>query len=195
MIKTLLELKRDVEELKRITSNLIRVGTVATSDPKRGYRVDFGPDPQGGSHLSPWLPHPDSGGEVKTFVPLTKGQIVGVISPVGDSEQGFIVRAGFKKGEDNPSEDPGLNRFVFGTVEITISSEKILFKVDGVSLELCCLQPEMALFQRPPSPKFKRALRERTRLRPLISSPSIQLLSWNLMQPSPFLFQGGPTLR
>ncbi len=105
MIQSLIGMKIDMEMLKTAFDNSIKVGRVAAVDAAKGYRIKLGEDENGQPYLSPWYPHPESGGNSSTWMPLSEGQIVGVINPTGDPRQGLLVRGGFSDENAPPSSD------------------------------------------------------------------------------------------
>lgn len=138
-------LLHDIADLKLMVANTVRVGPVADIDPARGYRVAMGVDRDGNEVLSPWLPHPDSGGANADWVPLSKGQIVGVLSPSGDIRQAVLMRAGFGGENKPPSQDPdevvllskGKTR-IFATedgVVIKVGDSRFVVAGPGITLE------------------------------------------------------------
>jgi phage baseplate assembly protein gpV len=134
MIDALLELRRELEELKRVVGNLIRTGTVEDADPQKGYRLNFGTDEDGQPVKSPWYPYPESGGPTKSWMPLGKGQVMTAINPAGDSRQGFLVRGGFCDQFPQPSQSLDENVFSFGDVRITVNKDSATLAVDEVKL-------------------------------------------------------------
>lgn len=118
-------LRREVSELRTTLRNAVRTGTVEERDAKKGYRLNWGKDDQGKTILSPWYPHPESGGGAKTSFPLTKGQIVTAINPNGDVRQGFLVRGGFSDQNPAPSQNLDENVFTFGNVRIEIADGEV----------------------------------------------------------------------
>lgn len=137
MVATLERLLHEVADLKHRVANMVQVGPVAHVDAQQGYRVVLGEDRDGNPRLSPWLPHPDSGGANKSWHPLSPDQIVAVIAPGGDLRQGFIVRAGFGGKDPPPSQDAGevvlLDK---GTVRISAMGDAVLIKVGGSRLRV-----------------------------------------------------------
>lgn len=121
MISHFLNLKADVEALKSAFGSALRVGAVEQVDAQKGFRISWGKDGDGNAFLSPWYPHPESGGATSTWAPLSKGQVVGVINPDGDPRQGILLRGGFSDQNPPPSQSLGENRFSFGGVTITIA--------------------------------------------------------------------------
>lgn len=119
MIRELLAMKADLEELKTSFGTSLRVGPVAVVDAEKGFRVKWG-DGEDGPFLSPWYPHPESGGATSTWMPLSEGQIVGILNPDGDPRQGILVRGGFSGLNPPPSQDLAENVFAFGGVRIEI---------------------------------------------------------------------------
>lgn len=120
MINQFLTLRADVEALKSAFGTALRVGPVEEVDAKKGFRIKWGDGPSG-PFLSPWYPHPESGGATSTWAPLSKGQVVGIINPDGDPRQGVLLRGGFSDQNPPPSESLEENVFRFGGVKITIT--------------------------------------------------------------------------
>lgn len=109
MFDILVGMKTDIEMLKTAFGNSLKVGPVAVVDAAKGYRLKLGSDPDGADYLSPWYPHPESGGQSSSWMPLSVGQIVGVINPGGDPRQGVLFRAGFSAENAAPSTDLAAN--------------------------------------------------------------------------------------
>lgn len=120
MINQMLLLRADIEALRTAFGTALRVGPVEVVDAQKGFRVKWGEGTDGKPFLSPWLPHPESGGETSTWAPLSKGQIVGVINPNGDPRQGMLLRGGFSDQNPPPSESLDENVLRFGGVTITL---------------------------------------------------------------------------
>ncbi len=126
-------LLHEVADLKLRVANMIRIGTVADRDPEKGYRIDFGEGTDGAPDLSPWTPHPDSGGANADWRPLSKGQIVARLSESGDPALGFIARAGFGGSNHPPSAD--LDEVVLldtGEVRISTKGPALTISIGGV---------------------------------------------------------------
>lgn len=122
MISEILAQRADIEQLKSLFGRALKVGPVEVVDAKLGFRIKLGTDAQGKPFLSPFYPHPESGGATSTWAPLSKGQIVGVINPGGDPRQGVLLRGGFSDANPPPSESLDENKFDFGGVTITIGT-------------------------------------------------------------------------
>ena len=116
----------DIAMLKARHGNTIKVGPVEQVDGDKGYRIRLGGTDEA-PYLSPWLPHPESG---KTSVPLKKGQIVGVLNPVGDMRKGIIVRGGYSDAHASPNGDMAANVFKDAGVTVTIAGGKIIVEGD-----------------------------------------------------------------
>lgn len=129
-------LRRELSEVRIAQRNTIRTGTVEERDAQKGYRLNWGKDDQGKTILSPWYPHPESGGGAKTSFPLTKGQIVTAINPNGDFRQGFLVRGGFSDQNPSPSQNLAENVFTFGNVRIEVADGKLKITVGGSEFEI-----------------------------------------------------------
>ncbi|GGF38242.1 hypothetical protein GCM10011321_31500 [Youhaiella tibetensis] len=120
MINHFIELKADIESLKTAFGAALRVGAVAAVDAKKGFRVKWGEDGDGRPFLSPWYPHPESGGATSTWMPLSEGQIVGIMNPGGDPRQGVLLRGGFSDVNPPPSQSLDENVIAFGSVRLTL---------------------------------------------------------------------------
>lgn len=129
MIDAFIGLKIDVEMLKTAFGNALKVGPVEEVDAQKGYRLKLGEGPDGTPFLSPWYPHPESGGATGTWAPLSKGQIVGVINPGGDPRQGVLIRGGFSDASPPISQSLDENKVSFGGVTITLAGGKMT--IDG----------------------------------------------------------------
>ena len=121
MISEIVAQRADIEHLKSLFGRSLRVGAVAVVDAERGFRIKLGDGADGQPFLSPWYPHPESGGATSTWAPLSEGQIVGVINPGGDPRQGVLLRGGFSDGNPPPSQSLSENVFEFGGVKLTIA--------------------------------------------------------------------------
>ncbi|MFN4098152.1 MAG: hypothetical protein ACK4GT_00110 [Pararhodobacter sp.] len=137
MTSPIVGMKADIEMLKTAFGNAMKVGPVEELDARKGYRIKLGDGPDG-PYLSPWYPHPESGGATKTWAPLSKGQVVGMINPTGDPRQGILVRGGFSGENGPPSEDIEANIFTFGGVSLTVKGGKLTIEgdvqINGASL-------------------------------------------------------------
>lgn len=116
----------DIAMLKARHGNSIKVGPVEQLDPQKGYRIRLG-GTDAEPYLSPWIPHPESG---KSSVPLKKGQIVGLLSPVGDMRKAILVRGGYSDEHASPNEDMAANVFRDAGVTVTIASGKLIVEGD-----------------------------------------------------------------
>lgn len=127
------DLRAEVEALRTLVSNMIRVGPVEQIDAEKGYRLKLGQGADGEPYLSPWLPHPETG---KTSVPLKKGQIVGFLSPTGDPQQGFMTRGGYSDEHQSPNTDMQANVFEDAGVRVVIVSGKLIVTIGGATLTI-----------------------------------------------------------
>lgn len=129
MLRDVIGMKIDIEMLKNAFGKSLKVGPVAAIDAEKGYRIKFGEDESGQPFLSPWYPHPESGGNSSTWMPLSLGQIVGMINPNGDARQGLLIRGGFSDSNQPPSTDLFANIFKAFGVAITIKDGVV--SIDG----------------------------------------------------------------
>lgn len=130
MFEAIVGMQVDVEMLKTAFGNSLKVGPVEQVDAKKGYRLKLGEGPDGQPFLSPWYPHPESGGATGTWAPLSKGQIVGVMNPGGDPRQGILIRGGFSGVNPPISESLSENKFTFAGVTFTVAGGKVTIDAD-----------------------------------------------------------------
>ncbi|MEP4032689.1 baseplate assembly protein [Roseibium polysiphoniae] len=129
MHEIIVGMKLDFEMLKTSMGNALRVGPIADVDPQKGYRIKLA-EGDDGPVLSPWYPHPESGGQTRSWVPLTKGQVVGVMHPHGDQRQGVMFRAGFSGQTQPPSEDLAANILKAFGITLTMKDGKVTLEGD-----------------------------------------------------------------
>ncbi len=129
MFRDLLAMKIDIEMLKTAFGKSLKVGPIEQIDAKKGYRIKLGEDENGEPFLSPWYPHPESGGATSTWAPLSKGQIVGMINPTGDARQGILLRGGFSDINRPPSADLLASVLKAFGVTVTVRTEPSLSTV------------------------------------------------------------------
>ncbi|EXL07420.1 phage baseplate assembly protein V [Brucella anthropi] len=129
MYRDLLAMKIDIEMLKTAFGKSLKVGPIEQVDAKKGYRIRLGEDENGEPFLSPWYPHPESGGATSTWAPLSKGQIVGMINPTGDARQGILLRGGFSDVNQPPSADLLAN--VLKAFGVTVTVKNGTVTIDG----------------------------------------------------------------
>ena len=140
-INALVALRADVEILKAAAGHMLTVGTVAELDAEKGYRIETGQGTEG-PMLSPWLPHPESGGQTDSWLPLSQGQTVGILAPAGDLRQGVLLRGGFTGPNPPPSQDlqenvlDGLGvRLSVKDGVLTVEADRVVVKADSVLAE------------------------------------------------------------
>ena len=136
LVRTAVDLSREVGELKRQLAGMVKVGTVAETDAKKGYRLDFGKDDNGQPKLSPWLPHPESGGKAKSWFPMSKGQVVAMMTPPGDNRQGILLRGGFTDQYKQPSQNMQENVFEYGNVRIEVKDGRVRIKAAAAEITM-----------------------------------------------------------
>lgn len=139
-IGEILRLRADIEMLKTAFGEALTVGTVAEVDASRGYRINLGEGTEG-PMLSPWLPHPESGGQTASWMPLSPGQIVGLFSPSGDLRQGVLMRGGFGGDHQPPSQNLAENvldgfgvRLSMTDGVLTVDADHVLVRAERVDL-------------------------------------------------------------
>lgn len=129
LVREFVDMKIDLAMLKTAFGNSIRVGTVEEVDAQKGYRVRLGETAAGEPYLSPWIAHPESGGQSKSWMPLSKGQTVGLLSPTGDMRQAVMLRAGFSGDNAPPSADLLAN--VLAAFGVTATVKDGTVTIDG----------------------------------------------------------------
>lgn len=127
----IIDLRTDLEMLRTAFGNSLKVGPIEEVDAKKGYRINWGKGPDG-PYLSPWYPHPESGGQTSTWFPLSKGQIVGVMHPHGDMRQGVMFRGGFSEKNPQQSEDLEQNLYKALGVLLTVKDGVVTLEGDLV---------------------------------------------------------------
>ena len=123
MISEIIAQRADIEQLKTLFGRALQVGPVEVVDAERGFRIKLGEDGEGQPFLSPFYPHPESGGATKTWAPLSKGQIVGMLNPGGDPRRGVLLRGGFSDANPAPSQSLDENLLSFGGVTLAINAD------------------------------------------------------------------------
>lgn len=117
-------LAREVEELRRIQENTIRVGTVADVDAAKGLaRIDIGTDKN--PLISDWRPWTEQAGAIKTWVPPSIGEQVRLISPAGEIAAGWIDRGGFSDTNPQPHDRPAEAVLTIGDTRITKKGDEV----------------------------------------------------------------------
>ncbi|MDQ0314848.1 baseplate assembly protein [Amorphus orientalis] len=136
MLDVIVGMKTDIEMLKSAFGRALTVGPISELDAAKGYRLDLGQGSDGKRHLSPWYPHPESGGATRTWMPLAKGQIVGVLNPTGDPRRGLVFRGGFSGQYPPPSDDFGENVLEFGGVRISVAEGTLVVTIGETIVRL-----------------------------------------------------------
>ena len=136
MFSEFARLAADLQMLKTAVGNMLKVGPIEEIDAEKGYRLKLGTAPDGSPYLSPWYPHPEAGGDAKSWVPLSKGQVVGVLNPSGDPRQGTLLRSGFSDKFPQPSTDLAENKFTYGNVAVRVLEDSFQVSVGGTVLTI-----------------------------------------------------------
>lgn len=131
MFGELISMRVDIEALKTAFGNSLKVGPVHEVDAAKGYRVKWGESADGADYLSPWYPHPESGGQNSTWVPLSVGQVVGTIQPNADPRQALLIRGGFSGINPPISDDVNEVALDFPGVRVSIKGGVVTISSDG----------------------------------------------------------------
>lgn len=121
-----------LSELQRQMAASHRQGTVAAVDATRGLvRLDLGD-----GMLSPWIPYVQTAGALRVHSPPSAGQLMAMIAPSGETEQGFATALSFGAGNVPPSTAPDQHVIAFGDVLLTLSAEGLTAVIGGVTLSV-----------------------------------------------------------
>jgi len=121
------QLRRDLEDLRRMVAQLLMRGVVRERDSEKGYRVSLGKDDEGNELLSPWIPHPENG---KTSVPLKVGQPVAIASAGGDLRQAGLIPVGYSDDHPTPNQNLDANVFDDAGVRVEVVDSEALIVGD-----------------------------------------------------------------
>lgn len=106
----MIRLERRIAELERRLENTVRHGVVKEvnlKDKKKPrVRLVIGQGKDGTDMLSPWIAYRQFAGDHKHHAPPTKGMTMTIISPAGDSRQGFAIPLTFSENNPSPSDKP-----------------------------------------------------------------------------------------
>ena len=130
LLRAFLDLKHEVAELRHQAANSFKPAVVHETDGKKGYRLKYGEGADGKPILSPWHPHPEAGGALKTWFPMTEGEIVYALHPSGDARQGYILRGGFSDQNKQPSEKTDENVVTFGKFRMVMAESGVVMSFD-----------------------------------------------------------------
>ena len=136
MIDVLVGMRTDLEMLKTAFGASLKVGPIEEIDPVRGYRLKLGEDRNGTPFLSPWYPHPESGGQTSSWMPLSRKQVVGVMNPSGDPKQGVLFRAGYSGESPPPSDDMAANVLKAFGVTVSMKDGTLTIATGASSLKI-----------------------------------------------------------
>ncbi|MBI1495401.1 phage baseplate assembly protein V [Halocynthiibacter styelae] len=134
--RILATMQRQIAELQRKNSNIVRAGRVVEVDPaNQRVIVDIGDEAN--PLLTPWIRWPERGGARKTWNPPAVGEEMTVFSPSGEiSSRSRAFPGGFTDENPAPSGDGEAAVFTFGDVTITAIAGGVNATVGGVSLDL-----------------------------------------------------------
>lgn len=123
-------LAQKIAELERKIAAAHRQGVVSVVDPAQGLvRLDLGD-----GMLSPWVPYVQAAGALKVHSPPSPGQIMTIMSPSGETAQGFAVALSFGAGNESPSTAGDEHVLTFGAVRIELTAEGVMISAGGVTL-------------------------------------------------------------
>lgn len=131
-----IDLRRRIATLERDVARN-KIGTVCDIDPAKGYRLQFGADEDGQPKKSAWLPHPEQGGEARTWMPMSLGQAAMLVSSPGDSRKAILVRGGFAGAFGPPSQS--MDEVVladFGEARVLVKRDRIVLSVGANSIAI-----------------------------------------------------------
>ncbi len=122
-------------DLRDRHERMFRPGQVTDYDPvKHVYRQQIGIDENGNPIKSPWRPHSSHAGALNLHVPLAAGQLMMLISPDGDIEQGVGIPFGYSNANPASSSDASTLAASFGGVSFSVNGG-VLSLTGGVSVK------------------------------------------------------------
>lgn len=136
MIPQFMAMRREIEELKRHAASNVWFGTIAEVDGEKALARVKLQESGGEPFLSPWLPWHEIGGAFKSWVPPVAGEIVKIVSPVGDLRQGYIHRGQFGGENLAPSSDLEANVWTYGSWTITLREDSITITGGDTTVEI-----------------------------------------------------------
>lgn len=129
-VERVVELEREVADLRRRSRNRRRTGVIDQVDTGKGLARVKIMDGEKGPYLTPWLPWKEiSAGGTTTHIPPVVGQQVDVLSESGDLTDGVIDFS--THSNQNPRPHDGTEAvIVHGGTRITISDGKVEIEAD-----------------------------------------------------------------
>lgn len=132
MIRELADLARRLAELERRMAASGRSGTVSQVDAAQGLiRLDLGE-----GMLSPWVPYVQTAGALKVHSPPSVGQQMILVSPSGETSQGYATALSFGGDNGSPSSSGDEHVVTFGGVRLDLTSESLRATIGGVTLTI-----------------------------------------------------------
>ena len=135
LIDMIIDLRREVAELKRRQSQASRRGTVhGVRNGGNEVRIKLGEDEDGEPVLTPWLPVSGGNGGARTRHAYTVGEHVMLSNPAGDWEGAEVRPSNFHQGGQSPSSTLGEHVIHDGGgVRIAVLNGKLTVTAGGVT--------------------------------------------------------------
>lgn len=129
-------LKRQIAELQRRQSNILRSGTVVEVDAAKGrVKVDVGNE--GNPLITPWIRWSERAGARKTWSPPSVGEAMTILSGSGEVDgRALAIHGGFTDQNPAPSADGDAAVFSLGNVTATIIDGGLKLEIGGVTVEI-----------------------------------------------------------
>lgn len=135
-MKVIADLVKQVADLQRRVSGMVRHGTVAEVDAKKGtVRLRIGGTDEK-PFLSPAVSYAQIGGALKVHTPPSVGQQMTIIGAGGDWRQGIALPMTWSDQNKSPSEKGDEHVLTFGDVSVTIKGSSLKVAVGGTSFEI-----------------------------------------------------------
>lgn len=138
------ELMRRIAELERRQDGTIKRGRVVEVDPENArVRLRLNEESASEPFLSPWVPYAQIAGALKVHTPPSVDQQMTLFSETGDLQQGLAVPMTWSDKNEAPSKEGDEHVLTFGDVrfdlknnEVKVTTPKMLFECEGVTLEI-----------------------------------------------------------
>ena len=124
-------------EAERRLGNVLRVGKVVKTDPKKGMiKVQYATGEDGKPVTTPWVPWKTRSGDIKDWNPPSKDEQVTIFSPSGEiGQHSWADSGGFSNQNKQPHDKDAERVITIGGTVITIKDGEVRIKSDKIVLE------------------------------------------------------------
>lgn len=142
-MREIVELRAQIEGLRRRIAGMVRHGTVHVVDAKAGtVRLRLG-GTDAEPFLSPAIPYAQVAGALKVHSPPSVGQQMTLMAPSGDFRQATALPMTWSDANGSPSEKGDEHVATFGDTRVEmrggdlhVATPKIVFECGGVTVEV-----------------------------------------------------------